>query len=94
MLSKILAEKREEAVKQVCLDPPSVSKPLKEKTTKAERRALQEAQRAAKAASKGYSYDSFPDLNFFLHLVKLTGIIQNFTYISEFKTYRDYSYKV
>ncbi|XP_027189595.1 uncharacterized protein [Cicer arietinum] len=52
MLSKILAEKREEAVKQVCLDPPSVSKPLKEKTTKAERRALQEAQRAAKAASK------------------------------------------
>lgn len=29
------------------------SKPLKEKTTKAERRALQEAQRAAKAAAKG-----------------------------------------
>lgn len=28
-------------------------KPLKEKTTKAERRALQEAQRAAKAAAKG-----------------------------------------
>ncbi|XP_052174847.1 uncharacterized protein LOC127789851 isoform X2 [Diospyros lotus] len=31
---------------------PSGSKPLKEKTTKAERRALQEAQRAAKAAAK------------------------------------------
>ncbi|CAN4082804.1 unnamed protein product [Withania somnifera] len=31
----------------------SSSKPLKEKTTKAERRALQEAQRAAKAAVKG-----------------------------------------
>ena len=29
------------------------SKPLKEKTSKAERRALQEAQRAAKAAAKG-----------------------------------------
>lgn len=28
-------------------------KPLKEKTTKAERRAMQEAQRAAKAAAKG-----------------------------------------
>lgn len=28
-------------------------KPLKEKTSKAERRALQEAQRAAKAAAKG-----------------------------------------
>jgi len=28
-------------------------KPLKEKTTKAERRAIQEAQRAAKAAAKG-----------------------------------------
>lgn len=28
-------------------------KPLKAKTTKAERRALQEAQRAAKASSKG-----------------------------------------
>lgn len=31
----------------------SESIPLKEKTTKAERRALQEAQRAAKAAGKG-----------------------------------------
>lgn len=29
------------------------SKPLKEKTSKAERRAIQEAQRAAKAATKG-----------------------------------------
>lgn len=31
----------------------SDSKPLKDKTTKAERRALQEAQRAAKASGKG-----------------------------------------
>ena len=31
------------------------SKPLKERTSKAERRALQEAQRAAKAAAKGDS---------------------------------------
>lgn len=41
---------------------PSSSKPNKAKTTKAERRALQESQRAAKAAAKGsnsalsYSY--------------------------------------
>ncbi|MCI14701.1 translation initiation factor eIF-2B subunit delta-like, partial [Trifolium medium] len=56
--------KKHEAVKEVSPDTPSVSQPLKAKTTKAERRALQEAQRAAKAASKGYSYDSFPDLNF------------------------------
>lgn len=56
MLSKIPAERSEETVKEVCLDPPSVTKPLKAKTTKAERRAMQEAQRAAKAASKGYSY--------------------------------------
>ncbi|KAF9626084.1 hypothetical protein IFM89_030752 [Coptis chinensis] len=33
-------------------DRPTSSKPLKEKTSKAERRALQEAQRAAKAATK------------------------------------------
>ena len=36
-------------------DLPSESKPLKEKTSKAERRALQEAQRAVKAAAKGSS---------------------------------------
>ena len=34
-------------------DQASSSKPLKAKTTKAERRALQESQRSAKAASKG-----------------------------------------
>ena len=34
-------------------DQPANSKPLKERTSKAERRALQEAQRAAKAAAKG-----------------------------------------
>jgi len=55
MPSKTLAEKKDEAVKEVCPDTPSVSQSLKSKTTKAERRALQEAQRAAKAASKGCS---------------------------------------
>ncbi|XP_057436952.1 uncharacterized protein LOC130729254 [Lotus japonicus] len=45
-------EKREGTVKDVSRDVPATSKPLKEKTTKAERRALQEAQRAAKAAAK------------------------------------------
>ncbi|RDX81422.1 Translation initiation factor eIF-2B subunit delta, partial [Mucuna pruriens] len=45
-------EKSKEAAKDVCPDLPSISKPLKTKTTKAERRALQEAQRAAKSASK------------------------------------------
>jgi len=55
MPSKTLAEKKHEAVKEVCPDTPSVSLPLKSKTTKAERRALQEVQRAAKAASKGCS---------------------------------------
>ncbi|XP_027330801.1 translation initiation factor eIF-2B subunit delta-like isoform X2 [Abrus precatorius] len=47
------SEKREETAKEVHPDQPSISKPLKAKPTKAERRALQEAQRAAKAASKG-----------------------------------------
>ncbi|KAK7304201.1 hypothetical protein RJT34_15320 [Clitoria ternatea] len=46
------SEKREMVTKEVRSDLPSISKPLKEKTTKAERRAMQEAQRAAKAASK------------------------------------------
>ncbi|CAI0451149.1 unnamed protein product [Linum tenue] len=41
------------AASKVQGDKPKQSKPLKEKTTKAERRALQEAQRAAKAAAKG-----------------------------------------
>lgn len=51
-LDNLPREKKHEAVKEVCPDTPSVSQPLKSKTTKAERRALQEAQRAAKAASK------------------------------------------
>ena len=38
-------------------------KSLKEKTTKAERRALQETQRAAKASGKGFNH-----LPFWLHL--------------------------
>ena len=50
MASKNRAEKREESGKEVHPDLPSISKPLKEKNTKGERRALQEAQRAAKAA--------------------------------------------
>lgn len=55
MVNKNPAEKREGTVKDVSRDVPATSKPLKEKTTKAERRALQEAQRAAKAAAKGCS---------------------------------------
>ncbi|KAJ1393596.1 NagB/RpiA transferase-like [Sesbania bispinosa] len=68
MVSKNPTEKREGASKEVCPDLPSISKPLKEKTTKAERRALQEAQRAAKASSKdccfldGQSLDQAPSI--------------------------------
>ena len=47
-------KKREEVAKEVTHNQSSSSKPLKAKTTKAERRALQEAQRAAKVVSKGY----------------------------------------
>lgn len=47
------AEKARGASSGTKNDRSASSKPLKEKTTKAERRALQEAQRAAKAASKG-----------------------------------------
>ncbi|KAI4344043.1 hypothetical protein L6164_011318 [Bauhinia variegata] len=47
-----VSDKREDVAKEVHHDLSSNSKPLKQKTTKAERRALQEAQRAAKAASK------------------------------------------
>ncbi|WCJ22009.1 Translation initiation factor eIF-2B subunit delta [Euphorbia peplus] len=46
-------EKNEGAGAGLQNDVPSSSKPLKAKGTKAERRALQEAQRAAKAAAKG-----------------------------------------
>ncbi|KAI9088367.1 hypothetical protein K1719_029816 [Acacia pycnantha] len=45
-------EKEEEVAKEALHDPLSCLELLKTKTTKAERRALQEAQRAAKAASK------------------------------------------
>jgi hypothetical protein len=48
-----IAEKSGKAVVEEQNELQSSSKPLKEKTTKAERRALQEAQRAAKAAAKG-----------------------------------------
>uniref|UniRef100_A0A5B6YW72 Translation initiation factor eIF2B subunit delta n=1 Tax=Davidia involucrata TaxID=16924 RepID=A0A5B6YW72_DAVIN len=48
-----VSEKVGGTVVGVANDLPSSSKPLKEKTTKANRRALQESQRAAKAAAKG-----------------------------------------
>ncbi|XP_062009660.1 uncharacterized protein LOC133726174 isoform X2 [Rosa rugosa] len=47
------SEKARNASVEVENEQGSNSKPLKEKTTKAERRAIQEAQRAAKAAAKG-----------------------------------------
>ncbi|XP_016555998.2 translation initiation factor eIF-2B subunit delta isoform X2 [Capsicum annuum] len=47
------------------------SKPLKEKTTKAERRALQEAQRAAKAAAKGEGTKTAPVASESSHPVKI-----------------------
>ncbi|XP_062150528.1 uncharacterized protein LOC133859215 isoform X2 [Alnus glutinosa] len=50
-LSETIIEKVGGSV-EVQNDRPASSKPLKEKTSKAERRALQEAQRAAKAAAK------------------------------------------
>lgn len=57
-------------------DQPSISKPLKEKTTKAERRALQEAQRAAKAASKGCSiYNLFHFLIFYHDKLKFIEMV-------------------
>lgn len=49
----MIAEKAGGMSVEVQNDQPTLSKSLKEKTTKAERRALQEAQRAAKAAAKG-----------------------------------------
>ncbi|QHN83305.1 Translation initiation factor eIF-2B subunit delta [Arachis hypogaea] len=45
-------ERMEGTAKEERNDVPSISKPVKANTTKAERRALQEAQRAAKATSK------------------------------------------
>ena len=54
---KLTAEKAGGASVELPHDRPAISKSLKEKTSKAERRALQEAQRAAKAAAKGtYCY--------------------------------------
>ncbi|RYQ85564.1 hypothetical protein Ahy_B10g105136 [Arachis hypogaea] len=47
-----IAERMEGTAKEERNDVPSISKPVKANTTKAERRALQEAQRAAKATSK------------------------------------------
>ena len=51
------AEKSGKAVVEVQDDLQSSTKSQKAKTTKAERRALQEAQRAAKAAAKGSRID-------------------------------------
>ncbi|KAK7281680.1 hypothetical protein RIF29_09876 [Crotalaria pallida] len=53
--SENLDKKREESAKEVR----PIAKPLKAKTTKAERRALQEAQRAAKVDSKVCAYALF-----------------------------------
>lgn len=50
---KLIAEKVGGASVEVQNERPANSKPQKEKMTKAERRALQDAQRAAKAAAKG-----------------------------------------
>ncbi|XVE71968.1 hypothetical protein DITRI_Ditri11bG0000700 [Diplodiscus trichospermus] len=52
-LHLVISEKAGGASVEVQNDQPANSKPLKEKTSKAERHALQEAQRAAKAAAKG-----------------------------------------
>ncbi|XP_016180587.1 translation initiation factor eIF-2B subunit delta isoform X2 [Arachis ipaensis] len=49
-------ERMEGTAKEERNDVPSISKPVKANTTKAERRALQEAQRAAKATSKVVLY--------------------------------------
>jgi len=51
------------ALAEVQNEPPEDAKaiPFKEKTSKAERRAIQEAQRAAKAAAKG-TYLLFSDI--------------------------------
>ena len=71
---KLTAEKAGGASVEVQNDRPTNSKPLKEKSSKAERRALQEAQRAAKAASKGtYCYFFFMPMSF----VKMTSCSTN-----------------
>lgn len=49
---QIIVEKGQGPLVEVQNERYVSSKPLKEKTSKAERRALQEAQRAAKAAAK------------------------------------------
>lgn len=64
---KLIAEKVGGASMEVQNERPANSKPLKEKMTKAERRALQEAQRAAKAAAKGACF-SFVAWDAFLPL--------------------------
>lgn len=51
--SQNTAEKDQRKDAEISNELPSNSKPSKEKTTKAERRALQESQRAAKAAAQG-----------------------------------------
>ncbi|RVW44875.1 hypothetical protein CK203_023604 [Vitis vinifera] len=52
-MGKYFAVKSGGASIEVQNEQPASSRSLKEKTSKAERRALQEAQRAAKAAAKG-----------------------------------------
>lgn len=61
---------------------PTSSKPLKEKTTKTERCALQESQRAAKAAAKGQNYINFLFLNIIFYKFLLLKNHGTVVYIS------------
>lgn len=60
-----LAEKRAGNVSEFQSELQPSSKPEKAKTTKAERRALQNAQRAAKASAKGSSCIFFVNIVFY-----------------------------
>lgn len=67
MFFSLIAEKA--SGMEVQSDQKKNSKPLKEKTTKAERRAIQEAQRAAKAAAKG-AFFKYTNVLIFVRLVQ------------------------
>lgn len=68
------------------------SKPLKEKTTKAERRALQEAQRASKAAAKGSSYFFYGEEEPLTKYFKLFVILQILQFFFEMQIFCQYFY--
>ncbi|KAG8485160.1 hypothetical protein CXB51_021160 [Gossypium anomalum] len=88
-----ISEKAGGASVEVQNDRPVSAKTLKEKTSKAERRALQEAQRAAKAAAKGtcclcYSdsgvsvgYGYVPSM---VYLVYFTFVLNNFVPVDHY----------